>query len=65
MYSFINQVMFNPIPLRFRAKTMPQIKGKQQKLANWQLVNIIKIHRLFGISKFGCQPISNNNTAWL
>ena len=30
--------MFNPIPLnilRFRAKTMPQIKGKQQGVPNW------------------------------
>jgi len=35
----LDQRAFNPIPLdicRFRAKTMPQIKSKQQGVSNWQ-----------------------------
>ena len=30
----IRNVGLNPIPLRFRAKTMPQMKGKQQGASN-------------------------------
>ena len=29
--------MFNPILLRFKAKIMPQIKGKRQGMQRWHL----------------------------